>query len=276
MKQVKIITYYQELFDSFMHYYGAVGGTPEMEDIHQMRVSIKKLRALWSLMEVLSGREWDKRPHFGAVAGLFKKAGRLREYQVIQGLLPSYRIPMQARYEAYLKQSEEAARKKLRKEIRRFDTKAFRALNGPLFLRMEALTERQILERSIRFIGGHHRTVRRLHEGLPDNRKLHKIRIELKSVHEVLSILCEIRQSPSLAGERKILKALNSSLGEWHDYCDFIDSLNGFLKGPPTKGKKDFMRRLRRQQRERRDVLCKKLDTYLRVETLNSRTALIH
>ncbi len=267
MKIKGIIRYYTGLLDGFFSYYIRVARSQEKEDIHQLRVQIKRLRALWSLADVLLKGAWDKQPCFEEVAPLFRKAGLLREYQILRELSSSLPAGIQYEYRAYLDRNERVAGLKLARAISNFDQRSFTARCSTLRPSLESLSESEIMEKSFEFLHSREIKIRKLRRRLPDNRRLHKIRIELKVAHEVLTILGQISASEGIHHERSQIKALNAALGDWHDQCEFLESLMDFRRTNPQPSLGDpwtvLTKRLEKKQKKRQDKLLLSLDTYL-------------
>jgi CHAD domain-containing protein len=101
---------------------------------------------------------------------------------------------------------------------------------------------------------------------LTSDRKLHKIRIKLKAVYELLKILNTL--NPDLKEEHlkthKEIKVLNDLLGNWHDQSVLINSLKLFKKesdkGNQQKAIKKSVRAFEHEQLKIKKKILKKLD----------------
>ena len=120
------IWWFKTYFDHTMERQG-------VEDVHQLRVFIKRIRTVLSLTQIFSGEGFNKKPHFELFSPLFRKAGLLREihvneallYEVGPGLLPLYRD--------YLSESKDSATADQLAESANFNFSAFEVSSLGIF-----------------------------------------------------------------------------------------------------------------------------------------------
>ena len=81
MKEL-IVKIYTDQSSSVLLHYSKVKDGYGMTDIHRLRVGIKNLRVLLSLIKIVSGGKFNKQAHNQLLSGIFQAAGRVRENQI--------------------------------------------------------------------------------------------------------------------------------------------------------------------------------------------------
>ncbi len=197
-----------------------------MEDIHQMRVSIKKLKANWSLLEYLSGGKFSKKAHVKYISTIFDSAGIVREKQVNLSIIEKRKANYLRPFTIGLRKTQSRAIEKLLAKMKSFDLKQSEKLDLVWKQYLKGLTDEHIFNTSIAFILDELTKVDLLEQLLPDDQALHQIRIHLKMVYEILSILKEKEAVPELKRLQKNTKSINQQIGDWHDYMVLLGLLN--------------------------------------------------
>lgn len=269
MKKNHISRYYEGQRAHFLDAYKKVRSRPEMEDIHQMRVGIKRLRATWTLFERLTRATWKKKTQFDLIRKLYKAAGNLREAQVNLDLLRAHRVSYLAGYKEQLQRSEPSLTRKLRQRARAFDLKAFNKQNKELLKKMSTVPRETVVQESAEFVLKTNKKIAKLKDKERTDATLHRIRIELKRVHEVLAIIKELNPKASLKTLQEEIKSLNTGIGLWHDYEILNSSLRSFEpKGTKSRRLKDYLDRQQARQSARRDKLYQRIDRYVAKQRL--------
>ena len=274
-QQHKSLTqYYNELLSSLFSYLANPNLTREEEDIHQLRLSIKRLRVFWSLIESISKDKWKKDEHFHVVKSLFDAAGIIREAQINTGYVTGLNDEKITGYIRFLNDEIQQAEKDLSTEVRNFDRNKLEELNKDLSMTINELTTNEINSRSGLLIQQRLRKALKHRKHLDSDHKLHKIRIQLKSMYETLIILNKV--NPESEAERidatSELKSLNDHLGSWHDLSVLVESFKEFRKKLIDRDdRKNFKVQILKfeqdQKREKKKCL-KKLDHLIKYKTL--------
>ena len=224
-----MLKYYDRNARSFLQYLEKTRRQLREEPIHQLRVHIKKMRAILELMEISSQGKFKKKPHFNLFSKFFNHAGNLREIQVNQLIIKKFRHKDVGPFQKYLARDKKQADKKLRKAVAGFDTKRFKKLNGELKPAVAGIDQEKIISQAEKFISGEIKKIKKLMPKLSNPRDLHKIRIRLKSMSAILR-LGEVHQT----GEKwtrlkKQIKPLELLIGDWHDQQVLATTMKQFV-----------------------------------------------
>ena len=228
MRQGVIIDRYNKLSESFHKYFRKTWEDQGIEDIHELRVSIKKSRAIWSLMESATKGNWTKEQHFTLISKLFDEAGKVREAQVNLVMIAKYKVKYLIPYSEYLKRTQRSATERLLEEMNAFDLSKMDSLNQGLHKQIKAYSSEHFLKHSILHLLEKTRKVHRLSFELPDKRKLHKIRIHLKAVAEILNLITKLNAKTGLKTYLNKIKSINEHIGNWHDSVVLVKSIERF------------------------------------------------
>ncbi len=200
----------------------------DMEDVHQLRVSIKKLRAFWALSGVIGGLPPMEKKLKKSVRRLFKQAGLVRECQVNIHMLAKYNRNYLKPFKQWLHTQNELAQSSLKIAIAQFDEKALIHFNENFLIALTRIPVHQIFGDSMSFIRQKFENVDKLKSASKDRLQLHEIRKELKALHAVLKV---IHMLPVRTGLKKMdtkIDRLNDALGDWHDLEVLIHTLKQY------------------------------------------------
>lgn len=263
MQENHISTYYRGQLEDFRTHLKKVRKNPDMEDIHQFRISVKKLKATWSLMEILVPDRWKKKHLSRLTTNLFRTAGKLREAQINQEIAAKQGIALFKPYIDALKKKEKPLKKRLVERAKKFETDKFRKLNKQLLKKMRKLTQEMVLAESYAFLAGRYCKIQKLSRHRATDKNLHKIRTLFKQVHEVQSMICQINISQSVTKSRKQVRSLYQDIGDWHDYSVLLDSVANSSLPSKSKPFKKLLTRTETRQDERRKKLYKQVGRYI-------------
>lgn len=224
-----LLKYYDGNARSFLEYFEKVKRKLREEPIHQLRVHIKRMRAILELIEITSKGKFKKKHHFSLFSKFFNSAGALREMQVNHLIIRKLHNNGVGPFEEYLKQRQTAAGRKLQKAVINFDTGKFKKENYKIRSAVKEMDEEKIISQSEKFISREIRKIKKLRFKLSDPRKLHKIRILLKSVSAILKLLKAYKPDNKWARLKNDIKPLELLIGEWHDRQVLVSTINRFI-----------------------------------------------
>jgi|TARA_B100002003_G_scaffold53935_1_gene49265 CHAD domain-containing protein len=222
------IWWFKTYFDHTMERQG-------VEDVHQLRVFIKRIRTVLSLTQIFSGEMFSKKPHYELFSPLFRKAGFLREIHVNEALLYEAEPGLLLLYRDYLSESKDSATADLLAEGANFNFSAFEVLNKPLLERMDTLFDGQVAKQSAAYLTGKLNKVGALLNLLNDNQKVHKMRIHLQNVRAALRLMHDLNPSVEIEKLQSDSELLTDLIGRWHDVAVFVGALNHYATSSDRK-----------------------------------------
>ena len=192
----------------------------EAEAVHDVRVSIKKIRSLFLLLKFVSQENFNYKKSYSEFKPLFKKLGFLRDVQVQSILLISYEGELEVKlsdYSAFLEKLNGKEREKIKKWL---------PSNIPpdwdyLYILINNIVDFSvpgfIIHKSNMFIENKLDEIREL---LPahENKTLHKIRRLLKEIRYIIDCLTGFSGENIFNPVMHInIKLIEDDLGNWHD-----------------------------------------------------------
>ncbi len=264
MEKNKIIEYYQHLLISFTTYLKNTAEQQGMEDIHQMRVNIKKIRTVLNVLEISSNHEYHKQEHLILFHNLFQAAGKMREAQLNLSLIEKRKVAYMLPYTEYLLQIQKNASEELGKEIQLFNSSKFDVLNKDLLIKCKGIADQAIAKEALTFVSDKLQKVIKLKARTQNDILLHKIRKHLKQVSEILTLLNEIHCGKEVKHLKSVVKSLASTTGKWHDIKVLIDSMNDFMQQDPKNKNALYLVSLIKRLVIQNDAIRKKIYNQLK------------
>ena len=198
---------------------------PEEESVHDFRVGIKRLTALYYFLSRIDTELKAKRI-LKPYRSLFKSIGNIRDAHIAMHLIQGLDEISTADTEILIK----ALRSNIRKDYRGFQA-TVRA-HSPISIRTPTVSSTGISARAIlrlkpvvlnelllQILGT---------EGRMNARQWHKKRILLKRYHHKMDAFCYCPGHKSDENEIKQIKILEQLLGDWHDRVITIEILQSF------------------------------------------------
>lgn len=193
--------------------------------LHDVRVEIKKLKALWILHPIGRGIKFGK--PFSILVRLFKKAARARDYQVIRHnlqLLPAY--ANQKAMDKKLAQSIATETKKVSHFVKRKTNKQkMKEACSDYFLYFTIATQYLVKENKNAFQKETQKQLLEVVDKGPN--AFHTLRKYLKSYGYQQHAF---QKSFFHSEDGKSLYQLQNKLGKWHDWHNICHWVNGFSK----------------------------------------------
>ena len=266
MPESVILKHYAKRITTFNKYYKKTVKNKRESDIHDLRLSIKKLRATWSLMDVVTRGLLNKQVHNELFRKLFKSAGRVREAQVNIMAVDKLNLKYLTAYREYQLGLQKKAEKKMQSVLKSFNHDCFKILDRHWRQSVRKIPEALIFEHSWMFINRELDKVRQLVKGLPHSDNLHEIRIILKAVHEVISILSKLGENANINSLGKKIKNINEEIGQWHDTLVLLESLEKYserkMKSKEKKFLLSFIPKLHGREKGSQQGIQDKLETF--------------
>ncbi len=220
--------------------------TMDMESIHQLRLSVKRMRALYSFFWFIEEEKTAKK-ELRKLKVIYQPAGMVRDLQVQQYLLDVYEKRLNIKYglfRSYLEEKEAIASMELSRSIAGFDTAVFQELAEKTSEILSRYSEQQLVLKAETIFEQHMERIRQLNKLNTDkNKNLHEIRKILKKVRYLLNIFSvEADRIAMLRVSYERLKEIEKTLGNWHDQVNAEHYLKQFLAEVKPIAKGEVMR----------------------------------
>ncbi len=109
---------------------------------------------------------------------------------------------------------------------------------------------------------------------------MHKIRIHLKAVVEILTIMNELIDAAGLSKFQKRIKIIEQHIGKWHDNIMLLSSLtyftNQFLMENNVRHLMNLIRRIENKQELRQRQIHELINKYITPQDLKPIEDLLH
>ncbi len=239
-----LMTYTQSQINILFLHLEGVTKTQDIEDIHQMRVKIKELRALWRLVETIHTEYLDRKYLKQNSRELFKKAGIVREIQVNLQMLDAHPQKFLQPVRDCWNDDLSKASNGLSDFLKTFDQEAFRKVLTDTLPVMQKITNQEIMRGTNLLIQKKLNKAHQLQERLPDDHWLHKIRVHLKVIKEILAILSLLEMDRGKKTFRNKINSLSKRLGNWHDEVVFIQEMKNMDLSEMVEWKQKAIQRM--------------------------------
>ena len=227
LNENNVLNIYKKYSYSFGRFLRLSINRGDEEDIHQLRVTIKKIKALYNLFELISNRSISAKKLYRIYSDIFIASGKVRETQINLNILHQFNTKIPKSYIDYLVSNQREYQEEMILEIKRFEkTKLYRQ-NSQIYKKIDAYYDPLTLEVSTSFI---EKKLLKIQKLLEEEKmiKLHKIRKLLRSIGEVLKIIYEINPQLNINDLFYNLKEIRDKIGKWHDLFILSKSLEEF------------------------------------------------
>lgn len=231
----KIQKYYLTQLHIFEKDFAALKKDYDEEAIHKMRVSIKRLRALFLFLEYIEPVQFNSKKELKLVRRIFKLTGKIRDVQIQKGIIGGIRDTLDLEVPdllRYLQKNEQKAINEFRENIGGIIKKAPLIDSKKVTGLIKGLSDNQeVAIRTIRLLNEKISRIDLLRKDLENIRDVHEIRIHLKQIHYLFDFTQDyFSRKLFLKMPLKRLKRIETIYGEWHDRVNVISMLNLFFK----------------------------------------------
>lgn len=229
--QAQLLRYSDKCFLALTKNLDEVGVDCTIESVHKVRLTIKKLHALFGILgykeEIKALNEGIKR-----IDQIFINVGLIRDNQVQIELIKYYRNRMGEEVDfiiELLKNDSKKYKETIRRNIRKINPFDFILLNQRIDNTIESLSDSSIEIILKTRMNDLFKQMKEIVSSNPNERTLHRFRIILKDLIYTLTIIKKgIVISEFNKASISYLKNLQQRLGEWHDLkvlCDYVNNI---------------------------------------------------
>ena len=229
MKQI-IQEFYTEHKSNFEENFVLAWETSNPGAIHKMRTSMKRLRALFQLIQVLTDRGFKAKKHMKRGRGIFKLAGTIRELQVEEMLVYGYEEKLGLKfseYSQYLFAKENREISSFRETLvhKKKDHKIFK--DEVFYKALKTINIEDVQIRAQGFINLKSNILVKLNKRGNTTENIHKNRTILKQVYYLYDMLSELSGWSLLLGmKQNEMREKEQQIGDWHDSVNSLRYLS--------------------------------------------------
>ncbi|MBN1338282.1 MAG: CHAD domain-containing protein [Bacteroidales bacterium] len=207
----------------------------DMNAIHQMRLSVKRTKALFQFLEAVDAGYFNAKEEFRAMKNLFRLSGMIRDVQVQQELLTKTETILRLSFPGYLKY----LRDKEEESISHFNSNLVDMANSGTVLNSEKINsaiarlsdEKKLHVKTIRLLNGKISEIDALRKDLSRDENVHKIRIILKQIHYIFDFSKQgFNYKIFLKMPVTRLKQIETVFGKWHDYVNAVAFIRDYME----------------------------------------------
>jgi CHAD domain-containing protein len=217
----RLIRYYDALFKQISLYYWTAVNTADEENIHNLRVAIKRLRVFLEFLQFVSPR-FAFRPHFRPFRIIFRTAGPLRDVHVQQSLVLNWIQKSHRSFDSYynLLKAEEIKKRRTYFRNIRTTTLAGTDQTRTKSLRLAGSMSDMALQYKMnqRFVNIIQDIVFQQNTPNFTESEFHHIRIRSKEARYTLELVQLYDSSEKYAAINHELQDIHHALGMWHDF----------------------------------------------------------
>ena len=265
----EVLSYFDKRSLTFLEQFENTRINFGVEDLHKLRVEIKKQRAFLRFLELLSEDEFSRKAHYKLLASIFKPGGRLRETHVNQSLVLLYRSYSLKEYKKYLGKRNKRQTKKLGKVLRKFNLDGFNNLNRTVADFLTDFELEMIRLKAIGFLNSELQTIRSLRPFITSDQDLHQIRFHTKALGYIAKFINELSPAQQLNDLLQMAKPTEKLIGNWHDRVVLRDSLESYLQkqieAPDTDEAKKLIRQINSRNKASLKIIAGRLDGFINI-----------
>jgi CHAD domain-containing protein len=226
--------YYQEHKSVFEKNFQVVLAEFEVEAIHKMRTSTKRLRALLQLIEYLSPDKFKAKKQLKKIRQLFKYAGNIREIQIEMKTLAHYSRVLKIKFPEYLDYLKYRERKEIARFLRALPEidKKGKILDDKYILEIiQKISDKKVGKNIPGFIELKKQTILNLNKLQVTNSRIHENRTHIKQLYYLYDILTEMTgQQEILKMKKEKMREIEQMIGSWHDLVNSGPLLKAYFK----------------------------------------------
>ena len=199
----------------------------DIEAIHNLRLSIKRMRVVAMLAEILSRGKFDMKQQLKDIRKLFRRAGRLRDMQVALQLLKEYDNDGLQSVIDHIEARELKQRRKYEEVLSGFDPGILDRFEENLIASTAGVDKKVMTHAGFTMLSDLEFDIHRIYHSSKEEKRLHRIRRRLKDINYLNNIFAEslpVADHLNISVEK--LRELGEVAGTWHD-CLTLESILG-------------------------------------------------
>ncbi len=252
MIKKQILEYFQNQKNVFnLNFESAFSQNNEIA-IHDMRVSIKRLRLIYKFLDFFTDKQFCAKKKAKLLLRVFKSVGPLRDAQIQLSILEGFKANLGSDCTSlfeFLKLKEKTGLRIFMQESKLFDITKINQLFNFSEALLKIIIEFEGLAKAFEdYKKNRQQKINNLLKSAKHKIDFHQVRKRIKD----LSYLAEIQmiQASEPNSQIQYLKQLGKKLGDWHDFEVFLSELNtmNLAQKESIKNFKEIEEKLKQQQ----------------------------
>lgn len=222
---------YRTLVEAFDRAFAKIREKQKVKHIHRLRVSVKKMRAIWKILDASNAHPPDETLRV-QVGSIFSAAGRLRESQVNQDIVSGHKLQFLSGFHDHLIISERRRIQELKEVMEDIDPIDLHRRQRKVIKWIAGLHTFDIPELVSGCISDEYRQA----VDVPDAESgtdLHTVRKHIRNMDTLLELLIRLDATAEIEDARQGLKPLMDQLGKWHDDLVLLEELDLYIEEIP-------------------------------------------
>ena len=234
----KLINYFEKQQKLFTEYYNESCKSYTITSVHEMRLCMKRLRALFIFLEALEPDLISTKIMLSGFRKLFKSAGNIRDIQIQKKIALHFEQELHTSFPEYihfLNKNEKKAIIAFEKKMHGYEPeKDFSLIRNVISDTLSTYPTEDISERGKEIIFDKFALVNTMAHKKLTKVQLHSIRTKLKQIAYLLKIWKDFDSvTRAIPVERSYLQMVEVKLGLWHDYEVAQTFIKNFLTSFP-------------------------------------------
>ena len=211
----------------------------DQEAIHQFRLNLKRIKALFHLTAFCTGDKLNPDALFQPLKKIFKPSGRVRDAQVLTDLVNSYEASCREDFTTISEQFLIIQLKftpKLKKRMEFFNEETLHDAKTNLLHSISHIPDEKLTLRATAWVSSRLAYLSDLRQYINDADVFHRFRAHLKDVFYMIDMLNEYTPiNIQIKADIACLKEIARGIGTWHDHYILLNNLHRFLSDHKDK-----------------------------------------
>lgn len=235
-----IVNYFNKQISDIRSLLDEIPGVYKVRDIHQLRVRIKRLKAVFRLLEFIHPVEFKAKDHYRLFKPVFNSAGLIRESQINLGLLEKFKgtEKLYKSYSKYINKLRPGWDTNLDKLIESFNYSRIDEIVQHVNDLFSRNTYLELIGLSTDFIYSELDRIKVLLDESEKHEYIHEVRIILKNIKPTLGLIWPLDESTFEKSHYNSLTKTETLIGNWHDRLILSEALSLFYKARGKKNEK--------------------------------------
>jgi CHAD domain-containing protein len=229
-----ILSYFQEQLTVVVDNWQTAQAEHDVDALHDLRVGIKRLKALYQVLDPMSNGVFEYKLHFEDIRQLFKAVGKLRDIQVQSRLFAYFakEAPLENFKDFYwqLQSLSDAESEDLKVALLHFNPKVAEDSLNDAAMFLDAYPEDKAIKLTLKYLKKRLNQIAALLPQKKDEEAMHEMRSRVKQAFYCIELLKLMQPDLEPIDSPKTIKLVGELLGQWHDHVVLAAQIELFLE----------------------------------------------